>query len=267
MDLARKYGETSLHDLEKRSINVAAAPDTGEQVTYQLELVWDTVGWIYFQSGEAERSLSLVRSAWLLGQHAVVGEHLAEIYEKLGKRKEAEHMYLLAMAVPSGALGLLSMPQTALPSQAGGDRSLAEKMLSRYEKLTGHKPMMTETRRLPSSKWSTLPYQELTEMRMLELGKLPGVLGWAAFSVVFSPGRVESASYASGEKSMQTLTDKLKAAHYQVEFPEGSQAKLLRKVEVTCTAAHGCVAMLPQPSMPAAPLLGATSVPAVQQQR
>jgi len=184
----------------------------------------------------------------VLGQHPEVGEHLAEIYEKLGKRKEAEQTYLLALAAAPRIPATSSTTSFRPGTQAGGDQALADKILAGYEKLTGHKPLMTETRRLPNGHWTQTPYQDLTEQRMVQLGKVAGMSGWAVFSVVFSPGRVKSVTFQSGDQSMKSLTESLKAAHYAVEFPAGSHARLLRKAEVTCTDAHGCVVMLTIPA-------------------
>ena len=102
LELARQYAEEALaKHLDARSLDDIAAIDTGTQVTYQLSLVWDTLGWVYFQSGDTNRSESFVRAAWLLGQEGLVGEHLGEIYEKQGRSKDAAHVYELALATES----------------------------------------------------------------------------------------------------------------------------------------------------------------------
>jgi tetratricopeptide (TPR) repeat protein len=85
LELARQYAEKALKAVEDRSIHYLGASQTGAGVTYQFSLVWDSVGWAYFRGGDTNRSEGFVRSAWLLGQDAVVGEHLGEIYEKQGK--------------------------------------------------------------------------------------------------------------------------------------------------------------------------------------
>ena len=66
-------------------------------------------------------------------------------------------------------------------------------------------------------------------MRAIKLGKQPNLSGTAEFSIGFALGQVESIEYVSGEESLESLTDKLKAAHYQVGFPTGSKAKILRR--------------------------------------
>ena len=250
LDLALDYGEKSLHKLEQKSMNDIAADDTGTEVTYQFSMVWDTVGWIYFQRGDAAKAESFVRASWVLAQQGVVGEHLGEIYEKLGKKTEAAHAYELAMAasftpvpvsVPNGPVRM-----ALSPSNAGAGQSQYNEILARYEKLTGKKPS-TEIHRKPNGEWTMTPAEELSRMRLLKLGKVATVSGAAEFSVVFTSGRVESVRYVSGDEALEPFSDKLKAVRFPVEFPAGSPAKILRVVEVSCHSVEGCNAVLELP--------------------
>src|SRR5262249_29739367 len=130
LDLARDYASKAVSELEKRSLDTANSDDAALRVTYQLTLVWDTFGWVYFEMGDAARAESYVRASWLLGQHAVVGHHLGQIYEKLGKTKEAAHTYELAMAAsPTPAWEWLRFGKPPQETSAA--------ILTRYEKLTG----------------------------------------------------------------------------------------------------------------------------------
>jgi tetratricopeptide (TPR) repeat protein/transglutaminase-like putative cysteine protease len=251
LELARQYAERALEELDEQSVSDISAIDSGTQVTYQLSLVWDTLGWVYFQSGDINRSESLVRAAWLLGQEGLVGEHLGEIYEKQGKSKEAAHVYELALATRAEPVfRMSSAPATSpglpvIPSfDTGTNHAERDEILSRYKRLTGKSPSMNETRRLPNGEWTKTPAEELSEMRAVKLGKQPNLSGTAEFSIVFAMGKVESIKYVSGEESLESLTDKLKAAHYQVEFPVGSKAKILRRAELSCTPSAGCMAVL-----------------------
>jgi hypothetical protein len=89
-----------------------------------------------------------------------------------------------------------------------------------------------------------MPAEELSRMRETKLGKQPNLSGSAEFSIVFSPGKVESVRYVSGPESFKALTDMLASASYQVEFPAGSTARLVRRVVVSCFPASGCSAVL-----------------------
>lgn len=252
LELARQYAEEALAKLDARSLNDIAAIDTGTQVTYQLSLVWDTLGWVYFQGGDTNRSESFVRAAWLLGLDGLVGEHLGEIYEKQGKSKEAARVYELALAAQSPPVFRMSSASATLPTVPFTAPSInqgqEDEILGRYKKLTGKSPVMNESRRLPNGEWTKTPAEELSQMRVIKLGKQLNLSGTAEFSIVFAMGKVESIEYVSGEESLESLTPKLKAAHYQVEFPVGSKAKVLRRAELSCTPSAGCMAVLVPPA-------------------
>jgi tetratricopeptide (TPR) repeat protein/transglutaminase-like putative cysteine protease len=254
LELARQYAEQASEVLETRSADTSANDivtiGMGTEVTYQLSLVWDTLGWVYFQSGDANRSESFVRSAWLLGQDAIVGEHLGEIYQKLGRSKEAAHVYELALAAQGSATFRMAGSSTQVPLapiDVNGYRAQQEKILASYEKLTGKKPSR-EIHRLPNGEWSKTPAEQLSQMRTANFGKLPKLSGMAEFAIVFAPGKIESVEYVSGEKSLQSLTEKLKTAHYQVDFPAGSKARILRRAQLSCTPSAGCMAVLMPPA-------------------
>ena len=250
VELARQYAEQALKQLDARSADDVVALDTGTQVTYQLSLVWDTLGWVYFQSGDTSRSESFVNASWVLGQDAIVGEHLGEIYEKEGKSKEAAHVYELALAAAGTPLYGLSgtpPPYPGMPvasSAVIGRQDLATKIATRYQKLTGKKPAVNETWRLPNGEWTKSASEQLTQMRTAKFGKQPSLSGSAEFAIVFAAGKVESVEFVSGEESLKALTEKIKAAHFQLEFPAGSQAKLLRRAELSCFPISGCMAVL-----------------------
>ncbi len=250
MELAQQYAEQATKQLDAESIEDVESVKAGTQVAYEFALIWDTLGWVYFQNGDASRSENFVRASWLLGQDPVVGEHLGEIYEKQGKPKEAAHVYELALAAletPLSGLSGTPPPYPGMPviSPAELERqALATKITNRYYKLTGKKPAINESLRLPNGEWTKTATEQLQLIRTAKFGKIPNLSGSAVFSIVFAQGKIESVTFMSGEKSLKALTEKLKAAHYQLEFPEGSQAKLLRLAQLGCYPASGCMAVL-----------------------
>jgi tetratricopeptide (TPR) repeat protein len=250
IELGRQYAEEALKQLDARSADDVVAMDTGTQVTYQFSLVWDTVGWVYFQGGDTSRAENFVNASWMLGQDPIVGEHLGEIYEKQGKSKEAAHVYELALAALGTPLyGLSGTPPSypGMPVASPAELSrqvLASQIASRYQKLTGKKPAINETWRLPNGEWSKSASEQLTQMRTAKFGKLPNLSGSAEFTIVFAAGKIESVEYVNGEESLKPLIEKIKAAHYPVEFPAGSQARLLRRAELSCFPLSGCMAVL-----------------------
>ena len=121
LDLAQKYGESALSKLQEESRESESSSTAGLLVTYQLSLVWDTVGWVYFQQGDTKRAENLIRYSWLLGEHDVVAEHLGEIYEKEGKTEQAAQMYQNALtltSMPTSKFGVSPMQEQAYRSRS-----------------------------------------------------------------------------------------------------------------------------------------------------
>jgi hypothetical protein len=87
-------------------------------------------------------------------------------------------------------------------------------------------------------------------LRTASLGKPAGVSGSAEFTIVFTPAKTESVDYASGDKSLEPLMERIKAQSFQVEFPVGSEAKIFRRAQVGCFPTSGCTAVLIPVSAP-----------------
>jgi tetratricopeptide (TPR) repeat protein/transglutaminase-like putative cysteine protease len=257
LDLARQYGEKAVDKLQEQMEDAessqelrATIHDRGLRATYELSLVWDTLGWVYFQQGDLKRAETLVRPAWLLGEHELVGEHLGEIYEKEGKTKDAARMYelsLAAMAPPHGKMEGFS-PSDRIKAY---DKRSGE-VKARYVKLTGKKPS-NEIRRLPNGQWTLTSEQELRLEHEIKLVSDKKIAGAATFMVTLKPGKTVSVEYMSGDDDLKALEIKLKEAHYPLEFPPGSTAILTLQTDVRCWASNSCTATLADPS-PSTPL-------------
>jgi tetratricopeptide (TPR) repeat protein/transglutaminase-like putative cysteine protease len=249
LDLAREYGEKAVDELEDSARGSESSDAAGLDVTYQFSLVWDTLGWVYFQQGDAKRAESLVRSAWLLGEDPLVAEHLGQIYEKEGRPQEAAHAYEWALALSSlpAFPSLMGVPETDTMKE---QKKAADEITARYQKLTGKKPELRVTNRLPNGEWTQTPAEHLRHTREVTLTNEAKLAGMAEFTVVFKPGKVESASYTSGDNDLEPLAKKLQAAHFPLEFPPESEAILVMKVEVRCHATSTCVGTLVNPLPP-----------------
>jgi tetratricopeptide (TPR) repeat protein/transglutaminase-like putative cysteine protease len=254
LDLAQQYAEKAAEKLDKQMQEAESSQglrstfhETGLRVTYQLSLLWDTLGWVYFRQGDAKRAEGYVRPAWLLGEEGLVGEHLGEIYEKQGKTQQAERAYEYALTVTSVPRSTLGAPTD--PRKAYKER--VDEIKARYKKLTGKDPSLFAIHRLPNGEWTQTPAEQLRHSREVKLANEKKLSGSAEFLVTFKPGKVESAEYESGDDELEPLADKLKVAHFPLEFPPESGASLVLRVEVRCQPTAPCVATLVNPVPPA----------------
>lgn len=258
LDLAKQYGEKSEDELEHRARNSASSESEEMQTTYDYTYVWDTLGWVYFQQGDLKRAEGWVRSAWLLGEETPTAEHLGEIYEKEGKNQQAAQMYVFALAVSPVPGFATKFPTPNMPGMATPnlDRSLVDKIVARYEKLTGKKPT-AETRRLPNGEWTQTPAEQLRHSREVKISNEGKRSGSAQFTLVLKEDKT-TVRYASGDDTLEPLLPKLEAAHYPLELPPDSGAILTVRLDVNCQATSACIAKVVNPAPPRPQAAGGT---------
>jgi tetratricopeptide (TPR) repeat protein len=243
LDFARQFAEKALAELDSQSRAAGSHGDPKILRTYAP--LWDTAGWVYFKLGDYKRAESYIRAAWLLQQRAVVGEHLGEVYEKLNMPKEAAHAYSLAYS----GVDLPKFIPIGRPSPEWvmkGYEETRTRIAERYKKLTG-KTLEGHTfaiQRLPNGQWPLTPTEELSRIRELKLGKIPGLLGSAGFDLAFSSGGPTAVVFESGDAKMKAISAKLAAAKFQVAVPADSKGILVRHVTVYCGQYAGCDAVL-----------------------
>jgi Flp pilus assembly protein TadD len=228
LDLANKYAQRALFQLESES-----ATTTDEAIgianTLKLGYLWDVMGWVNFRRGDYQAAVSSLEAAWLLVQRPEAGDHLGQVYEKLGRKQEAAHSYVLAEAA------------------AFGD---AEDIRKRYEVLTGKK--MGDLHSVPSHHGpnaparasGTSPVEELSRLRTVNISKSPHASANAVFSIVFSVNQPAEVKYLSGAESLKTLAGPISSARFNVKFPDSSPVRLFRRGMVVCGSVTGCDVVL-----------------------
>jgi tetratricopeptide (TPR) repeat protein len=169
----------------------------------ELAMYWDTLGWVYFRQGELAKAASYLEASWSLSQRSEVGDHLAQVYEKQGKKTEAAHLKMMA--------------------NSQNDVS----------PIIRRKP----TQRDPNQYFESDAQNELSQMRMLHLPRPAGVApGSAEFFVLIGPGaKVEDVKFISGADQLKPLAKQIAVVHYVAPVPEGSQARLVRRGILMCT--------------------------------
>jgi tetratricopeptide (TPR) repeat protein/transglutaminase-like putative cysteine protease len=231
---AQKYGEASLSELDDEARGAESSNSAGMRVTYDYGLVWDTLGWVYFQQGDNARAEQYARAAWQLQEEELVGDHLGQIYEKEGKTQQAARAYESALAVAS----MPSSPALGGPSVT---RKQEQEIQNRYKRLTGKDPSLTETHRLPNGEWSLTPAERLRRSREIKLNNDGKLDGKAEFIVSINPQEVESADFDAGDEELRSLESKLEKAHYPYEFPPDSDATLVVRILMRCHSDSDCI--------------------------
>jgi hypothetical protein len=188
-------------------------------VTSSLASYWDTLGWVYFAKGDLARAEPLVFAAWQLAQHSEVGDHLAQIYEKLGRREEALRAYALALASDSPT----------------------DQIRERLTKLAGGKAAADAV--------SGTHKDALAGMRTHAVNAKTAAEGSADFFILVGAKGVEDVRFLKGDESLKPLTEELRRMVFTGAVPLDSEARIVRRASVTCGGSpaaknRGCTAML-----------------------
>jgi len=217
LDFAQQYAESAIRstaaDLEKEDLAHATAADLTE--TSNLGAYWDTLGWIYFRKGDSARAKPYLRAAWQLTQSGETGDHLAQLYQKLGEKQRAIEQCALALD------GTRPVPDTRarLMLLLGGNAQLDE--LVRKAR-PGLERMRTYTLKLPVRKKASAEFL---------LAMSPG--GKAGTSA-----RVDAVRFAGGDEFLRQFANELKSIDYGEELPDATPLKLIRRGTLTCAPAE-----------------------------
>jgi len=86
-------------------------------------------------------------------------------------------------------------------------------------------------------------------MRTIKLKSQVAGLGTAEYFMLIAPGpKITDVMFISGSEKLKGVSEALKAAKFEMPFPPGSSAVLLRRAIVMCSAVSGCQAVLYPPN-------------------
>jgi tetratricopeptide (TPR) repeat protein/transglutaminase-like putative cysteine protease len=184
-----------------------------------LGAYWDTLGWVYVQSGDPEKlqkARRYINAAWLLNLDGEAGDHLAQIYERLGQKERATHAYTLALAAPHSDPDA----RARLTLLLGGNAQIDD--------------LVNQAR------------SEFQALHSFSLKGLPQDNVAADFLILLSPEgtdggstKVESVKFMSGNESLRPFAERLKSFNYGAMFPDASPVKLVRRGTLSCSAKTG----------------------------
>ena len=211
LDRAQQYAESAVTAIANslRNLSLDQLSDRDLGMVSELDANWDTLGWVYFARGDLEKAEKYVNAAWVLGEHGEVGDHLAQIYEKMGRKDEAIRTYAMSLS------GLRPALETKgrLASLVGGDANVSR---------------VIEQHRL-----------DLQALRTIKLGKGAPASGTGEFFVIVASSasgtKVEAAKFISGEEKLKPLTASLRNAKLDFAFPDDVPTKILRRGILSCS--------------------------------
>ena len=219
LDRAEQYAESAVAQVASslRNISIDHLSLRDMAGVSSLGSYWDTLGWVAFKKGDMQRAEKFITASWKLCQVGEVGDHLAQIYEKKGRKEDAIRLYAEALTA---------------------ERPLQETR-ERLATLVGDKAkvdLLKEKYRL-----------ELQADRTFKMRNPLGKKGDADFFVVLTPGRkIEAAKFISGASDLEPLAGQLKAVNYGEVFPDDSPTKIVRRGVLSCNSSE-CLLVLMVP--------------------
>jgi tetratricopeptide (TPR) repeat protein len=230
---ALEYAQQAVEKQEKESFDVELSNLLPDDLacTQKIGNAWDTLGCVHFRLDHFDQAESYLQAAWLLSQLSVVADHLGQLYEQEKKTEQAIHMYRLALVAPELYGG--SWDQTR----------------HRLEHLTGTKaPATPGASCVGFIACHDSSGGELSQLRSAKLKRLVPGSATAEFFLLFSPGpKLEDVQFISGSEKLKSAGDALSEAHFQITFPKGSSARLVRRAILACSGLTGCEAVLLTP--------------------
>jgi Flp pilus assembly protein TadD len=209
LDRAQQYAESALSAVTADSRNFSISHITARElaVVSSIAANLDTLGWVYFAKGDLTHAEQLVRTSWWLGQSAEVGDHLAQIYAKRGRRDDAITTYAAAMSA---------------------DRPLPETR-ERLAALAGKGANVDDLVRTHVS--------ELVRARTAAVAAPATVTGSADFFLLLGlDSTVEAVSFITGEEKMRPMADALRSVRFGTVLGPDFPVKILRRGTLTCAA-------------------------------
>jgi transglutaminase-like putative cysteine protease/tetratricopeptide (TPR) repeat protein len=183
-----------------------------------LAAQWDTLGLANLRAGNTALAEKYLRSAWLLWQRATIGEHLIELYEKQGNKKEATRICAMALAAP----GKDDEPDTR------------KKLTAAQERLG-----VPKTYTVNAKEYQPSGAMALTDLRAVKIPLPPGYTGdqkSATFGLAVENGRKDAEiKFVSGAAELKAAAKGLATVKYQIAFPDDHPTRILRQGLLSCS--------------------------------
>jgi tetratricopeptide (TPR) repeat protein/transglutaminase-like putative cysteine protease len=216
---ALEYANQAVQQTEEETsgVNLNSLDVTDFRRMSALAGEWDTLGWVKFRMGDFATAEKYLAAAWKLMQAEVIGEHLGEVYEKLGKKQQASHAYAMALAA-MGVHGDAKFRQ-GLRVKAG---------LSAAEKASKNGMPLPE-----GDGTMLIALRTIAILKPDDLGK-----GYksAEFAISLKKANtLEEAKFLSGDEGLRGATANIAAAKFDVEFPDDAPTQILRRAILSCS--------------------------------
>lgn len=230
LPLSLEYAQKAVQGEEEASAKVKLSDVKLEDLRRMSSLAayWDTLGWVYFRTGNLDLAVRYLNASWSLSQDPTVADHLGQVYELQHKKEAATHMYRLAL----------------YRSTQGGAMQSAETLQNVRARLQNLSPKA-------GSEWGDIAAlsDDLNKIRTVKLPRL--ISGQAAAEYLFIIGqgsKIEDAKFLSGSDELKSANKSLRSAALGMPLPDNGPTTLVRRGVVSCYKYAGCSIIFYDPS-------------------
>jgi TonB family protein len=216
LELAEKWSDTCLTMEAARLNSISLDHLTAAQLNFVtwIAAYWDTRGWIYFLRGDSANAESYIEASWRLYPSTEVGNHLAQVYEKTGRREQAVRTY--AMAVAAADLNARFKPK---------DEDVADAR-QRLKSLDANGDASVERGRA-----------DLEQLRAISLANSGKATGQGDFLLLVTSEKKIEAKRISGDPSLDPFLQLLPSAGLPVPIPHNVSVEIPLRGTLTCKSA------------------------------
>jgi tetratricopeptide (TPR) repeat protein len=216
LDRAQKWSERaiSIESAFLRDLSLDHVTPTQMKLVNATSNYWDTLGWVYFRMGKDDRALSYVDAAWRMHPTPTKGDHLGQIYEKLGRSEDAIHAYAMAVAATD-----LSMRGESSPE----DLAEARERLTRIASPGADVADLIARGRAALASLNSISVENAAKRT-----------GEADFTMKIVGGKIVEVQEFKGDASFAPFSEILRKSSLPVLVPEGSGLEILRRGTLSC---------------------------------
>jgi len=216
---ALEYSSRAVSSLSAKSLDIS--PDEAEPSDFvlmtELAANWDTLGWIKFRHEDFPAAEKYIEAAWQLMQSAEIGEHLVEVYEKLGKKEKAAAICNMARTTVFGG---------ALRDKLAGEMDRLRPFLKGPTGQTSRVGAPDGAMALSDMRTSHIPFHT----------KLQGNSRSANFVIsIINGSRVDNVIFVSGAEELRNAIASIAAAKFSQPSPDQTPVRILRKAILSCS--------------------------------
>lgn len=216
LDQAGKWSDDALMMESSRLRSIALDRIAPEQLNavFLMAAFWDTRGWIYSLQNDNARAETYLEASWRLYPATATGDHLAQVYEKTGRREQAIRTY--AMSIAAVDLNIQIQP----------DEEEVADARSRLKRLESNIDAAVERGRT-----------DLQQDREFAIANSSKTTGRGDFLLKMKPGGKIEAKRISGDVALDPFAQALASSSLPVPIPQGVDVEIALRGTLSCKSA------------------------------